>query len=1001
MEEKQRLIDETYDSVPVPILIIDKAARIEYLNKKAKKIDFFDNSLEKGADFFECFNLKQEQLSKEIQELIKGEKDEFTFADQFKFTLSPTKKERIVVTCLKLAEQVSELKSELLKKDKLLTAVIDTVPDIIGILNPDYSIEEYNQRACQLFSSTAKELKKKKCYQALLRREPCANCPTEKALNKKELIEMEKYVEELDAYYQIRCKPVLNQAGEVIKVVEYLKDITERKKAEESLAERTQLLEGILKSIDGGISVLDSELNIKYVNQTIRDWNLDRLPLTGKKCYQAYHNLDTPCEICPTLQALESGEVATEIIIDERDSELKFFKVSSYPLQNEESAQPMEVVEFIQDVSKQEEQKEKLRAIYQASKDVSFMITELNDNGDDATIVDFSPGAENIFGYSKEEIIGRRVSYLRDEEMLSKFKDIYNELSDEKYWSDRVKLFRKNGESFPALVTVYPLKIYGYKQATLEVTIDISELEATKEELRLNKLAVDKANLGIYRVNQEAKVTYANQHACRQLNYSKQELLGKSVYEIDVNLVEGEMDKVWQDVKQGNVKNRKTYHQTKQGEKIPVQIRIYHIEHNGMDYQYAFVKDISKEEEVKRELKEKNQHLEETRKKLLATNKKLSRQLEKGKEIHHHLLPNSLPSFKSLKMASFYRPAEEIGADFYQTIELDNQILFYISDVTGHNLDGAFLNIFLRESIKAFLTEKCSSGCHISLEEIIEYIIYRYRLENFPDDYFISLALFIIDKGSLELDYLNAGMHINPFLISEQKIHRLDVKGMPVANFFELENYYYEMKSINFSENSTLLITTDGLIEAEKDGVQFGEKRLEKFLESNSQIPLEILLKEIIEDLEAFKKNSDVKDDVTLLALKNQQFIDSLSFEIASKFDLVYQVKAEVREFLTPYHQNVDEILMGLHETLINAIEHGNQQKYNNKIEIGISVTKEAIIIEVEDEGNGFNWREKLKQEFSLDDFGERGRGIMMTKEIFDYFAYNQFGNRAVMYLER
>ena len=877
MTEKQRLVNETYDSIPVPIVIIEQSGLVKYLNTAAKNTDFASHLLQEGVNFFDFFNLNDKQLLTEINALAKGSKEEIIFNNRFKFSSYPREKEKIVVTYLDLTTKLVELEGD--------------------------------------------------------------------------------------------------------------------------LAEKTQLLEGILGSIDGGINVLDSELNIKYVNQTLKDWNLDRLPLVGKKCYQVHHNRDSPCEICPTLKALESGEVVTETIIDKRETEVRFLKVTSYPLQDKESNQPIEVVEFMQDVTKQEKQKEKLRAIYQASEDIAFIIIEPNEK--DAKIVEFSPGAEKIFGYHKEEVIGGKTSVLHNQDIVYEFKELYNNLVDGSYWSDKVKLLRKNGEEFPALLTGYPLEMYGRKPATLGVVIDISELEATREEFRLNKLAVDKANLGIYRVNEESKVTYANQHACQQLNYTQEELLGKSVYEIDVNLVPGEMDKVWEAVKAGKVKNRKTYHQAKQGEKIPVQIRIYHVEHNGTDYQYAFVKDITKEEKIKNELKEKNKHLEEARKELLATNKKLSNQLEKGKEIHHHLLPNSLPRFNNVKMASFYRPAEEIGADFYQTIEFDKQILFYVSDVTGHNLDGAFLNIFLRETINSFLTKNYDSNLYISVEEIIDYVIYRYCLESFPDDYFISLALFVIDKDSLEVDYLNAGMHINPFLIKDNKVCRLKAKGMPIANFFESENYYYEHQTINLSDNDTLLITTDGLIESERDGVQFGEKRLNNILQSNHQMPLEILLKEIIDNLEEFMGGFAVKDDVTLLALKKQGYIDSLSMEIASEFELAYEVRKKVKQFLIPYHQKIAEILIGLHEVLINAIEHGNQQKYNDKIEINVCVLKAAIIIEVEDEGKGFNWREKLEQEFSLDNFGERGRGIMLTKEIFDYFAYNQFGNRAIMYLKR
>ena len=998
MDKEEKLIKIAYDSIPIPILIINSTGLIDYLNQSAQEMSPANPSLESGVNFFNYFNLAREKFSTPINRLLTGIKTEFSLKG-FKFSSYPNNQKKIVVSILNLTAEVSALKAKLSRKENLLKNIINIVPDIIGILNPDHTVEKYNQAGCELLSLTDEELTGRKCYENLNRSTTCPNCPNEKILATGELVEREKYISEIDKTFQVRSKPVFDESGEIIKIIEYLKDITEKKEAKDNLAERTQLLEGILGSIDGGISVLDAELNIEYVNQSMKEWNLERLPLEGDKCYRSYHGRDKPCEICPTLKALESNKKVTEILVDDKGSEIKFFKVSSYPLQNKKTGQPNKVVEFIQDVTTQQEQKEKLRAIYEASKDVSFMITEPNDSENDEKIIDFSPGAENIFGYSREEILGESVSIFHNDQFSAQFKEINHSLSTKNYWSDKVELMRKNGELFPALFTIYPLKIHGSKQATLSVAIDISELKATKEDLRLNKLAVDKADLGIYRINRDIEVAYANERACQQLNYSKEELLGKSILEIDTKLNRAKMAQVWKEIEEEGAKTRKTYHRTKYGKEIPVQITIYYVKYKGEEYQYAFVKDITKQERVQNELKEKNSNLEKTRQELLQTNQKLSNQLQKGKEIHQHLLPNNLLRSTKIKMSSFYRPAEEIGADFFQTIEFDKQILFYVSDVIGHNLDGAFLNIFLRETIKTFSNN--NDNPNISLTEIIDYIIYRYRLENFPDDYFISLALCLLNKNTLQLDYLNAGMHIKPFLIKDGNISRLEGKGMPISNFSQMQNSDYERKSFTFSNNDTLLITTDGLIEARKDGAQFGEERLAAILADNHDIPLELLLLAVIENLEEFKDNSTIKDDVTLLALRNQDFLDSLSLEITSHFEEIYRVKKEVRNFLTAYYSENDEVLIGLHEVMINAIEHGNQQKYNYKIEINLFITKEALIIEVEDEGKGFAWRKELQREFSLADFSERGRGIMISKKIFDHFGYNQLGNRAVMYLAK
>lgn len=68
--------------------------------------------------------------------------------------------------------------------------------------------------------------------------------------------------------------------------------------------ESKQLLEYIINSIQDGISVLDNDLNIRYVNALMHHWYSDSVTLIDQKCYKAYHGRNTPCENCPILKAI-------------------------------------------------------------------------------------------------------------------------------------------------------------------------------------------------------------------------------------------------------------------------------------------------------------------------------------------------------------------------------------------------------------------------------------------------------------------------------------------------------------------------------------------------------------------------------------------------------------------------------------------------------------------------------------------------------------------------
>ncbi len=127
---------------------------------------------------------------------------------------------------------------------------------------------------------------------------------------------------------------------------------------------------------------------------------------------------------------------------------------------------------------------EKLRAIFEAAEKVSFIITDAQDP--EPKIMEFSPGAEKIFGYSRNEMIGRPVSMLHMPDGAVRFPQIHRDLREGiPGFSGETKLLRKSGENFTAFFSTYPLiNENGEMYAALGVSIDISEEKKLEERLR-------------------------------------------------------------------------------------------------------------------------------------------------------------------------------------------------------------------------------------------------------------------------------------------------------------------------------------------------------------------------------------------------------------------------------------------------------------------------------------------------------------------------------------
>lgn len=148
---------------------------------------------------------------------------------------------------------------------------------------------------------------------------------------------------------------LLDYNNKVKYIVATGKDITEKKWNEKNI-----LFDSILESIQDGISVLNTDLTIRYTNSTMEEWYKDQLPLKGKKCFKAYHDRNYPCESCPTLKSLKTGKVESEVVPGHKDSEINFIELFSYPIWSEDNENITGVVEFVRDISERVNRRKEL-----------------------------------------------------------------------------------------------------------------------------------------------------------------------------------------------------------------------------------------------------------------------------------------------------------------------------------------------------------------------------------------------------------------------------------------------------------------------------------------------------------------------------------------------------------------------------------------------------------------------------------------------------------------
>ena len=181
------------------------------------------------------------------------------------------------------------------------------------------------------------------------------------------------------------------------------------KKDKEAQEEKGIFLSSIFSAIREGISVLDSEMNILFVNPTIERWNPHVQPLVGRKCYQAYHGRSQRCELCPCFETLQTGQPAKETLpsLDAQGEIAGWIQQFSYPLLDSQTGQLIGVIEYIRNITEQKQTKEALNASEERYRTIIETIEDGYFEVDLAgNLTYFNDTMVRIFEYPRAEMLG-------------------------------------------------------------------------------------------------------------------------------------------------------------------------------------------------------------------------------------------------------------------------------------------------------------------------------------------------------------------------------------------------------------------------------------------------------------------------------------------------------------------------------------------------------------------------------------------------------------------
>ncbi len=136
------------------------------------------------------------------------------------------------------------------------------------------------------------------------------------------------------------------------------------------------------------------------------------------------------------------------------------------------------------------------------------------------------------------------------------------------------------------------------------VSRDITERKKMEEELLLSHFCINRAGIGIYQCDETGTIYRVNEHACKSLGYSREELCALSVLDIDPEITKEKMLKLKEILDERGLFTIYSTHRRKDGTTFPVEITINTVDFKGKRYGISFVKDITERRQAEEALRE-------------------------------------------------------------------------------------------------------------------------------------------------------------------------------------------------------------------------------------------------------------------------------------------------------------------------------------------------------------------------------------------------------------
>ncbi len=369
---------------------------------------------------------------------------------------------------------------------------------------------------------------------------------------------------------------------------------------------------------------------------------------------------------------------------------------------------------------------------------------------------------------------------------------------------------------------------------------------------------------------------------------------------------------------------------------------------------------------------------------------RMAQELRVARLIQQQFLPTTLPEVPGWRIGTYYRPAQEVGGDFYDFLVLqDGLIAVMIGDVSGKGVPAALVMATTRSLLREVAQQVVEPA------GVLERVN-RALVGDIPRNMFVTCQYATIDATSGKLTLANAGHNV-PYISGGGDLLEVRATGMPLGIMGDAR---YDEKAAVVEVGGCLLFHSDGLAEAHSaDGEMFGFPRLKQLTGAHRG---DGLIEVLLAELASFSPDpTKIDDDVTLLTLERtgemgdscvidarMRIVDDFTVASAAGNErIAMQRVGALADELGVAFRLVERLKTAVGEATMNAIEHGNQFRAEVPVEVRVLASAAEITVEIIDEGGDREIAEAPAPDLTSKLAGTqspRGWGLFLMKEMVD-----------------